>query len=52
MLAGVGLAAWQRYVLKPARFRGSSGQDALIIYCLVVAVVGANASTLAASGSI
>jgi Fe-S oxidoreductase/nitrate reductase gamma subunit len=41
VLAGVGLAAWQRYVLKPARFRGSSGQDALIVYCLVIAVVGA-----------
>jgi Fe-S oxidoreductase/nitrate reductase gamma subunit len=41
VLAGIGLAAWQRYVLKPARFRGSSGQDAIIIYCLVVAVVGA-----------
>jgi Fe-S oxidoreductase len=41
VLVGIGLAAWQRYVRKPARFRGSSGKDALIIYCLVVAVVGA-----------
>jgi Fe-S oxidoreductase len=41
VLAGIGLAAWQRYVRKPARFKGSSGKDALIIYCLVVAVVAA-----------
>jgi Fe-S oxidoreductase len=41
ILAGVGLAAWQRYVRKPARFKGSSGKDALIIYCLVIAVVAA-----------
>jgi Fe-S oxidoreductase/nitrate reductase gamma subunit len=41
VLAGIVLAAWQRYVRKPARFKGSSGEDALIIYCLVVAVVAA-----------
>jgi len=41
VLAGIFLAVWQRYVRKPARFEGSSGRDALIIYCLVVGVVGA-----------
>src|SRR5215471_275190 len=30
MLAGVGLALYQRYVLKPARFKGSSRADAVI----------------------
>jgi Fe-S oxidoreductase len=39
MLAGVGLAVYQRYVLKPARFRGSSGSDAAIIYVLIVLIV-------------
>lgn len=37
--AGLGLAAWQRYVLKPKRFAGSKGRDATIIYLLVLAVV-------------
>lgn len=41
VLTGIGLAAWQRYVRKPARFEGSSGVDATVIYLLVVAVVGA-----------
>ncbi|ROZ75003.1 heterodisulfide reductase-related iron-sulfur binding cluster [Ramlibacter sp. WS9] len=40
ILAGIALAAWQRYVRKPARFSGSSGKDALLIYSLVLAVVG------------
>jgi heterodisulfide reductase subunit C len=39
MLAGVGLAVYQRYVLKPARFKGSSGSDAAIIYVLIVLIV-------------
>lgn len=39
MLVGVGMAAWQRYVLKPARFRGSNSGDATIIYLLIVAIV-------------
>jgi Fe-S oxidoreductase len=37
--AGLALAAWQRYVLKPKRFAGSKGRDATIIYLLVLAVV-------------
>ena len=37
--AGIALAAWQRYVRKPARFAGSSGRDATIIYLLVLGVV-------------
>lgn len=39
MLTGVALAAWQRYVIRPARFRGSSTRDASIIYVLIVAIV-------------
>lgn len=39
MLAGLGLAAYQRYRLKPARFAGSKGRDAGIIYLLIAAVV-------------
>ena len=39
ILCGLAMAAWQRYVLKPARFSGSSGKDALLIYGLVIAVV-------------
>ena len=39
VLAGVGLAAWHRYVMKPARFRGSNGRDALIVYWFVLAIV-------------
>lgn len=41
MLAGVGLALYQRYVLKPARFKGSSAGDAAIIYVLILVIVGA-----------
>lgn len=41
MLAGVGLALYQRYVLKPARFKGSSRADAAIIYVLILVIVGA-----------
>lgn len=40
MVVGVGLAMYQRYVLKPARFEGSSGRDATIIYLLILAIVG------------
>lgn len=39
MLVGVGLALYQRYVLRPARFNGSSGSDAAIIYVLIVLIV-------------
>jgi Fe-S oxidoreductase len=39
MLAGVGLACWQRFVIKPARFRGSNQTDATIIYGLICAIV-------------
>ncbi|CDX13779.1 conserved membrane hypothetical protein [Mesorhizobium plurifarium] len=39
MLLGLGLAVYQRYVLKPARFRGSSGSDAAIIYVLILLIV-------------
>ncbi len=39
MLAGVVLAAFQRYVLRPARFRGSNAIDATIIYVLIVTIV-------------
>lgn len=39
MFAGVGLAAWQRYVIRPARFRGSNATDASIIYGLILAIV-------------
>jgi Fe-S oxidoreductase len=40
MLTGVALAAWQRYVLKPDRFRGSNTTDATVIYLLIAAIVG------------
>jgi Fe-S oxidoreductase len=40
MLIGVGLAVYQRYVIRPARFKGSSQSDAAIIYVLIVAIVG------------
>jgi Fe-S oxidoreductase len=39
MLVGVALAAWQRYVIRPPRFRGSNVRDASIIYGLIVIVV-------------
>ncbi len=39
LLVAVGLAAWQRYVRKPARFHGSNPTDATIIYVLIVSIV-------------
>ncbi|MDX3926326.1 MAG: (Fe-S)-binding protein [Shinella sp.] len=39
MLLGVGLMMYQRYMLRPARFKGSSGSDAAIIYGLILAIV-------------
>jgi Fe-S oxidoreductase len=39
MLIGVALAAYQRYVIRPARFGGSNATDATIIYVLIVAIV-------------
>ncbi len=39
MLLGVGLAAWQRYLRKPARFQGSNSLDATIIYLLILIIV-------------
>ena len=41
MLAGLGLALYQRYVLRPVRFKGSSGSDAAIIYVLIFLIVAA-----------
>ncbi|MDQ7250379.1 (Fe-S)-binding protein [Dongia sedimenti] len=41
MLTGLGLAVYQRYVLKPARFKGSSASDAAFIYVLIFLIVGA-----------
>src|SRR5262245_66220464 len=35
IIAALGLAAYQRFVIKPARFRGSNRTDATIIYLLV-----------------
>lgn len=40
MIVAVGLAAWQRYWLKPARFVGSNQRDAGLIYLLILAIVG------------
>lgn len=40
MLTGLALALYQRYMLKPARFEGSSGMDAAIIYVLIALIVG------------
>ncbi len=39
MLVGLGLAAYQRYVRRPARFAGSNRRDAGIVYLLILAVV-------------
>lgn len=54
LLVAVGLAAYQRLVLCPARFRGSNTADAVIIYGLVAAVVVTMlmefASSIAAGG--
>lgn len=48
VLAGVGLAAWHRYVMKPRRFRGSNGRDALLIYGFVLAIILSMMAELAA----
>jgi len=39
ILAGLGMAVYQRYVIKPARFIGSSSKDAGTIYILATAIV-------------
>jgi Fe-S oxidoreductase len=39
ILVGLGLAVWQRYVIRPSRFRGSNTLDATLIYLLITAVV-------------
>lgn len=39
ILAALGLAAWQRYCIRPARFKGSNTLDASIIYVLIACVV-------------
>ncbi|MGH6681093.1 MAG: (Fe-S)-binding protein [Bradyrhizobium sp.] len=39
ILAALGLAAWQRYLIRPARFSGSNTIDASIIYLLIACVV-------------
>lgn len=39
ILAALGLAAWQRYFIRPARFKGSNALDASIIYVLIACVV-------------
>ena len=39
ILVGLGLAVWQRYVIRPPRFRGSNTLDATFIYLLIAAVV-------------
>lgn len=54
IIVALGMAAWQRVVLKPARFAGSKVADAWIIYGLVLAVAGTMllefASQIVASG--
>lgn len=39
MLLGVGLALWHRLIVKPARYEGSNGRDALIILALITTIV-------------
>ena len=39
MLVGVGLAAYNRFVVRPARFQGSNNRDATIILGLIAAIV-------------
>ena len=39
VVAGLALAAWQRWFIRPKRFQGSNATDAWIIYCLVLMVV-------------
>lgn len=41
VLVGVILAVWHRYVVRPARFKGSSSRDALVIYLFITAIVAA-----------
>lgn len=54
LLAGLGLAVWHRFVMKPARFQGSNQSDALVIYVLVTTVVSSMllefATSIAAGG--
>lgn len=39
ILTGLGMAAWQRLVVKPARFEGSNKRDANLIYLLATGIV-------------
>jgi len=39
ILTGLGMAAFQRYVIKPERFKGSKSKDASNIYILATAIV-------------
>ncbi len=39
MLGGLGLAVFQRYLRKPARFQGSNRRDASVVYLLILAIV-------------
>ena len=39
LLLGLGMAVYHRYVVRPARFKGSHQGDATVIYLLVAAVV-------------
>jgi Fe-S oxidoreductase len=39
MSVGVGMAAYQRFVLRPKRFEGSNQNDAVVIYVLIEAIV-------------
>jgi Fe-S oxidoreductase len=39
MIAGVALAAWQRFWIRPARFKGSNAADASLIYVLILLIV-------------
>ena len=56
IFGGLLLAAWQRYVIRPARFKGSNTRDASIIYaliaCVVVAMLMEAACRIAAGGDI
>ncbi len=40
IMVGIGMAAFQRFVIKPKRFEGSNSTDAYTIYGLVLLVVG------------
>ncbi len=40
VIAGLALAAYNRYVRRPARFQGSNNRDATIVLALIFAVVG------------